>query len=368
MTVRVTPVKVPLVRTAGSRYQIGYDHGQQARDLVRGTLDWSLEQVRVGGVALGEALDRAMTLLEVVQTSTPDLVDELRGIADGAGLSLAEVAVINTRYELLFLSGADQSRPHVVGAECTLFGLEGSRTVSGEPIIGQNVDLQPNSRPYWILLDVRPDGGPRLLTPTLAGMLAQEGINSDGLALCGSMVRCAGWRRGYPTRKFLRRRVLEQPTVEAAVQTIRATPFRASSHNLLLADAGGHVADVETTVDDVQVLAPADGVLTHANHYLCAPFRSENQVIGDYLANTSARCDRMREQLERADKALGVEDLVAVLRDHSNGSRAICRHADVDDNGAETNVAVISEPAQRRLHVAFGPPCQTAFTTFELPA
>ncbi len=365
---RTAPASVPLVQAKGSRYAIGFEHGRQVRDLVRGTLGWSLEQVEAGGVGPREARRHALALLDVVQASTPDLVDEVRGIADGAGLSIEDAAVINTRYELLVLSGSDRARPHVTGAECTLFGLEASRTADGQPIIGQNVDLRPESRPYWIMLDVTPDGGPRVLTATLAGMLAQEGINSHGLALCGSMVRCAGWRKGYPTRKFLRRRVLEQPTVEAGAQTIRATPSRASSHNLLLADASGRVADIETTVDEVQVLAPHDGILTHANHYLCASFQPENRVVGDYLANTRVRCDRMREQLECGERPLAVDDLVAILGDHANGGHAICRHAGVDDTGAETNVAVISEPAQRRMHVAFGPPCETAFTTYELTA
>lgn len=357
---------VPYVRAAGSRYAIGFEHGRQVRDLVHGTLDWSVSQLEVGGVTHADGLRRALLLLEFVRAQTPELVDEVRGIADGAGLELAEAALINTRYELLFLNGSDQPRSGVPGAECTLFGVEGRRTTDGQPIIGQNVDLSPASEPYWVMLDVQPDGGPRVLTATLAGMLAQEGINAFGLALCGSMIRCAGWRAGYPTRKFLRRRVLEQPDVAAAIDVIRATRQRASSHNLLLADASGRLADVETTVDAVHVLEPEGGVMAHANHYLAAECEGENAVIGEYVHNTTARCARMRAQLDAADAPFSIERLQELLRDHTDGPRAICRHAALDDSGAETNVAVISEPARRRMHVAFGPPCQTPFVTYAL--
>lgn len=360
------PGTVPLVRAEGSRHAIGYVHGRQVRELVQGTLEWSFDQLAAGGLERAEALRRAAILLEIIRGRTPDLIEEVQGIADGAGITLQEATLINTRYELLLLNGSDRPHPEVPGAECTLLGVDGSRTTDGHPIIGQNVDLGPESRPYWILLDVRPDGGPRVVTATMAGMLAQEGLNSEGLALCGSMVRCRGWRTGYPSRKFLRRRVLEQPSVVAAVDVIRRAPRRASSHNVLLADAGGCVVDVETTVDEVRVVEPENGVVAHTNHYLSPDFRGENDVIGDYLPHTMARYERVRSRLTSADGPLTVERLAEFLRDHTDGSRAVCRHAAADEYGGETNVAVISEPARRRMHVAFGPPCQTPFTTYEL--
>ncbi len=356
----------PYVRARGSRYGIGYEHGRAARDLVRGTLEWSIGQLAAGGVDRAEGLRRAAVMLDIVRRHTPDLADEVRGIAEGAGLTVDEAALINARYELLFLHGPEAPDSRIAGAGCTLFGLTGRRTADGAPIIGQNVDLGPESRPYWIVLDVTPDGGPRVLTATLAGMLAQEGINGAGLALCGSMVRSRGWRTGYPTRKFLRRRVLEQPSVAAAIDTIRAAPRRASSHNLLLADASGRVADVETTVDAVRVIEPRAGVVVHSNHYLSPDLEGENDLAGGYLPHTVARCARMLDGVREAAAGATVARLADLLRDHTGGARAVCRHAATDEFGMETNIAVVSEPAARRIHIAFGPPCEAPFETYDI--
>lgn len=312
-----------------------------------------------------EGLRRAELLLGLVNRHSPELVEEVTGIAAGAGLTVPEVALINSRYELLFLDGSEQPRPGVPGAECTLFGIAGSRTADGTPIIGQNVDLGPESRPLWILLDVRPVDHPRLLTVTLAGMLAQEGINSAGLALCGSMVRSRGWRTGYPSRKYLRRLVLEQSSVAKAVDVIQSAPARASSHNLLLADLTT-VVDVETTVSEVHVLQPRDGVIAHANHYLAPGFAAENQTLGNYLPHTVTRCSRMHQLIMEMTVPTTVDQLKVALADHHGGAQAICRHAATDAWASETNVAVISEPAHRRLHVAFGPPCEAVFHTYTL--
>jgi hypothetical protein len=353
----------PLVEAQGSRFDIGYQHGSMVSELAHGTLAWSLKQLDDAGLHRDAGLEGAMRLLEIVRAATPDLVREVEGIAEGARMSLAEAALINTRYELLFLDRRDGASAR---GECTLFGVDGSRTSDGDVLIGQNVDLDPSSRPWWIMLCVRPTGGPRLLTATLAGMLAQEGINSAGLALCGSMIRCAGWRTGYPSRKFLRRRVLEQRSVAEAVDVIRRAPPRASSHNLMLADAGGALVDVETTIDDVLTVVPVGGLLAHSNHYLSPSAQRENDGLGDYLHNSRARVERMKHLLGDVSGPFTVSAGQDLLRDHAGGGRAICRHGERDEVGAETNVAVVAEPAKRRLHVAFGPPCRAAFTAYQL--
>ena len=355
-----------LVSASGSRTEIGFEHGAQARDLVRGTLEWSLEQLATGGVDRAEARSRVEQLVPFISSQAPELLEECDGIAQGAGLELTDVLIINARYELLFLDGSRAPRPGVAGAECTLFGVGGGRTEDGAPIIGQNVDLGADARPFWILLDVAPTGAPRVLTVTMAGMLAQEGINDAGLALCGSMVRSGGWGAGLPTRKFLRRQVLEQRTVAEALRKILSIPRRASSHNLLLADEHSMV-DVETTAREVRVLEPAEGTLAHTNHYLHDENLSWNDGLGDYLKNSTTRHDSMARLLAEAPARVSVEDLRAILSDHSGEPHAICRHGSRDAWHGETNVAVISEPAKNTMHVGLGPPCESAFTSWSFP-
>lgn len=358
----------PLVVTArGGRYEVGLAHGEQARDLVHGTLAWSLQQLSTGGVGHEEARTRASGLLPHIVRSVPELLEECHGIADGAGLPLIDVVIVNARYELLFLTGSSAPRPGVAGAECSLVGIAGHRSASGSPVIGQNVDLGADARSLWILLDAAPDDAPRVLTVTMAGMLAQEGLNSAGLALCGSMVRSSDWREGLPTRKFLRRKVLEQPTVARAIAVIAQAPQRASSHNLMLAD-DSTVVDVETTAGRVGVNAPKEGVICHTNHYLHAEFEGENAGLGAYLENSSARWRTLERGMGSRTGSLGVADVKAILADHSGGANAVCRHAERDAYRGETNVAVVLEPSSRAMHVAFGPPCVTPFHTYVLPA
>ena len=354
---------VPVVRAAGSRHDVGLAHGATVSDMVAETLEWTFEELAHSGVSRSEALSGSGQLLNHVAARAPALLDELQGIAQGAGLTQEEVGVINARYELMNILGKPQLSSVT---ECTVFGLAGDRGPHGQAIVGQNVDLGPDSVGLWIVLDVAPHDAPRVATVTLAGMLAQEGINSAGLALCGSMVLARGWRFGYPTRKFLRREVMEQASVGAAIDLIQSCPDRASSHNLMLADSSGRLLDVETTVDDVAIVEPTSGTLVHANHFDSPGFRNHNQLIGNYLHNSQTRSRRLHDLLHAHPGSLSMDTLQGALRDHATEPRSICRHADTDESGAETNLSIISEPARGTFHVAFGPPCESAYTTYSI--
>jgi isopenicillin-N N-acyltransferase-like protein len=71
---------------------------------------------------------------------------------------------------------------------------------------------------------------------------------------------------------------------------------------------------------------------------------------------------------------LTVEDLQAILADHSNFPAAICRHPRAADGSTEfvtagvTVASIIAEPERGLLHVAPGNPCQNALTTYALDA
>lgn len=362
MTAHAPSFPVPVVRAVGSRREVGRTHGAAVAGLVMGTLEWSLDELAKAGVSRSDALAGSARLLEHVAARCPDLLEEVHGIAEGSDLTVEEVGVINSRYELMNILGT----PRPGGAECTVFGLTDERAPGRRAIVGQNVDLDSASAGLWVLLDVSADGAPRVATATLAGMLAQEGINSAGLALCGSMVLARGWRFGYPTRKFLRREVMEQSSVRDAVAVVRDCKTRASSHNLMLADTGGHLVDLETTVDEVAELEPISGVLVHSNHYATPEFVHHNAQLGSYLLNSKVRANRMYRLLDQTRGAVTIDTIKSCLRDHATEPRSICRHADTDETRSETNVSIISEPARGRMHVAFGPPCKSAYAIYDI--
>ena len=70
----------PLIEVSGDAYQMGYQHGAQAADLVQKYLLW-IE--RLTGKPRDPLCQNAMAFLPVMEKLSPAFVEEVRGLADG---------------------------------------------------------------------------------------------------------------------------------------------------------------------------------------------------------------------------------------------------------------------------------------------
>ena len=101
------------------------------RDVFAHYAGWDWERVR----------EEAARYVAPVTAFEPRYLEEIRGLAEGAGLGELDVMAINVRTEIMF---AATSRAHR-GAECTSFAVVPSRTGEGTLLIGQNWDWIPDA-------------------------------------------------------------------------------------------------------------------------------------------------------------------------------------------------------------------------------
>jgi isopenicillin-N N-acyltransferase-like protein len=284
----------------------------------------------------------------------PRIADLLDGVAEGAGVDVDDVYALNGRTELLY--GA-------VPSECTSIGLLDERAASGHTTLAQNWDWHPAQRPYTVLLATRDEHGFGVLTLAEAGMVAKAGVNSAGVGLCLNVLTTDrdGRPGGVPYHVVLRA-VLEQDCLGLALRTLCGMP-RSASVNLMLGQAGepGEVIDVEAVPGDVGVLHPVDGLVTHANHVLTRV--AARDTFADRGGSSYFRGARVQRLLARAT-TIGEDDIATALADHLSFPHGICRHADPrdsDDDPSESLYSVILDLDERRLAVAAGPPCGSAY-------
>ncbi len=131
--------RFPLIRVGGSHYEIGRQVGEACEDRIRRFLDILLQvdlQFRSASeptaLSYSEALQRTRLFLPLFEDFAPHQLEEVRGIADGAGLAFEEALLLQIRGEIAF------TREAVSG--CTAFVLSRDATASGEIIMGQNSD------------------------------------------------------------------------------------------------------------------------------------------------------------------------------------------------------------------------------------
>ena len=86
----------PVVTVRGTSYELGRQHGEQAAPLVARYLLW-IE--RLTGLPRDTLCRNAMQFVPRLEALSPAFVEEVRGLADGAGISFEEAVLCQARAE-----------------------------------------------------------------------------------------------------------------------------------------------------------------------------------------------------------------------------------------------------------------------------
>lgn len=353
----------PLIEVRGDPYSRGRQHGRACGDLIRRYPDVLLEvlrdeaQLRALDPTLPlprrhELIERAMHFLPAYEAFAPHLVEELRGIADGARLPLADVLLVNVRAEIMGLPAVDGG--------CTAFAAGPSATANGSVLSGQTLDQHPLNRDLMVVLHIEPDEGPAILMCTFAGLLGYPGINSVGVSFFQNALSTRVWRGESMPHYFLRRVVLEQSGIEGCLTATRKAPVCSSANYLLTGESGG-MMDIEVTPAGVEILEAEDDILVHTNHFQSPKLKPEEALLQNY-PDSAERAPRMEALLRARHGRITIDDVKSALADHRGEPAAICHHR--PDN--QTIAAIIAEPSQGRLHIAAGQACCNGFVSYEV--
>src|SRR5579884_2918621 len=95
--------ETPLVISEGDPYTRGQRLARSVGDRVRKTIDayFGLFEYHAG-LDRDRVLREADRFVPIIEEYAPDLLAEMRGIADGAGRDMLEIVAINARTEMLY--------------------------------------------------------------------------------------------------------------------------------------------------------------------------------------------------------------------------------------------------------------------------
>jgi isopenicillin-N N-acyltransferase like protein len=371
----MTMTAIPRVRVAGTPYERGRQYGTQARDRVHLSVQ---AYGRVFAYYTGwdwDAVRRTAAGFEApIAAFRPAYLDEMRGIADGAGLDLADVLAINVRTEVMYAAKARLAS--LVGripqppAECSAFAVVPGPAQPGATLIGQNWDWLLHASQTLVVLEARQEDGPDFVTVVEAGLLAKAGLNAAGLGLVTNalVTEADVGAPGLPYHVLLRA-ILDCATVTEALQVLQAGP-RSSSANYLIAHASGAALDVEAAPGDftrLYPLFPECGLLLHTNHFL-SPGLHPVDVSLWAMPSSAVRLQRLRAGTGQPG-ALTLDRFRALLADHADYPHSICSHPDPADHPCEqgaTIASVLMDPNAGQLWLAAGNPCQVAYEPLEI--
>ncbi|VTS05061.1 C45 family autoproteolytic acyltransferase/hydolase [Tuwongella immobilis] len=269
----------------------------------------------------GEVIEHGTTLLS---HTTPAHQAELAAAAKAANRKPELFTFANTLADLYKIGG------------CSTIVVESSRSKTGGPLFGRNLDWPPfrNLGEHTLVTVFKPEGKHAFAAVTLPALMGViSGINDAGLSITLNEIKKAGDNSpkldldGVPLAFLLRRVMEECTTVEEAEKLLRTTK-RTTYGNLTVCDRNGG-AVIEITPKTVNVRKAVNEVCICTNH-----FRT------DGLAEPAKcwRFDALQKTQNASDK-LGVPDVI--------------KNLDNVNQWVWTMQSMVFEPKERILHVSF---------------
>jgi isopenicillin-N N-acyltransferase-like protein len=359
------PIRYPEFEVSGLPRDMGRAVGEAFRDTIRAFAAVAVERVnKTTPVSRAAALRVAESTLPLAEAYAPDAVEELRGVAEGAGLLLVEVALLQCRNQLL----AEATGPR---EGCTSISF--ARPYCETSLLGQNWDADPALDDFTIVLTRRPTGKPAFTTLTQAGMIAYIGIAETGLGICLNALPAP--TRAAPAGRFdpplagawgvphyyTVRAIYESRSLDEAAEAVRRAT-RAIPASLMMCTPQGP-ANLEVTVDEVRVLDWFEsGFGLHTNH-CCHPALVPINADFPELIQSHDRFARVQalvaDRPGPLSRAAGIGLMQSILRDKDGFPTSICRH--VNDRHPqhgfwESVFSVIIDPAAKEMWITRGPP------------
>ena len=326
----------------------GIARGTQLRTDLPASVELYLRLFDTVGVSEPRTRDSAHRLADVLAAWGPRYLEEIEGIAAGAGLEPWHVMALNGRTEIL--SQATAARP----GECSTIAYAPADRPSA-PFGIQTWDWHEELDPFWHTHQVR---GPRhsYVGLTEHGILGKIGMNSAGL---GVFFNILGHRddapAGVPVHVLSAAVLGEAGTVDEALELLRSAPI-ATSGALTLIDPDT-VACAEVSPVGVATLRPSDGFLTHTNHFL-DPANAAREKTGLYEPDSQDRYGLIASRQQRYAEPTVADHLVEYLYSDPGQPQLCCLPAPDAVFGQRwaTLATVLLEPEHRRARILAGTP------------
>ena len=322
-----------VIECRGTPFKIGKQYGEGCRDSILKSIEINFGILTSGyKISQDQIIDSAKKYLPLVKNFDPELIEMIKGQAEGAGISFDQAFALRCTLEV------GPYYPKISGL-CTSFAVRGKATRESKTILGQNIDWYPG---FPIdLLKVTHEDGLTQLTISLGGF-AEYTLSSTGLGICANstITPVENFQLNIPVACYLPK-AMRQKTIGDALSVLCQAARGVGYYHL--ASAEGDIVGIESVFDDFNIIYPERDILVHSNHYVTDRFKKGDLAYMG-IADSYLRLDRIKRLMEMEYGDLTVEKLMAILADHNDYPISICRHYDPETTrlfNAETLVSYI---------------------------
>jgi len=349
------------IEVGGSPIAMGRAHGAAFASEIRRYADERIALASNGSWAgrpatRADVLALAEAMLPAHRDYSPPLYEEMRAMAEASGLSPAEALIAGG-----FTDFVDAVRGRANAEDTCTAVLVPDALADGRGFLAQTWDMHDSATEHVLMLELRPERGPRALVFSTVGCLGQIGMNEAGIAIGINNLAAAEGAVGV-TWPLVVRKALMQDRFEDALACITGAPL-CGAHNYLLFDRRGRGANVEAMPQGHVVTELGDTPLYHTNHCLAPEARRHEAVRPPALMESS------RRRLARAEALLGGLSRITpeILVEWTRDPEAICQRAS-EPFHIESSGAVLMRPAAGDLWAVWGLPSENEYRHFRMHA
>lgn len=308
------------IELKGSAYERGVTYGQQAKEKILRSLNFYRELFLVQNHLQWEtARSFAVSYIPSIKEVYSDGLEEIRGIADGAGVSFEDILTLNCRSEVIYA----QPEPDA----CTAFGCTPELSANQHTWLAQTWDWKQPATETIVVLKITQPPQPTIILFTEAGIIGGKGLNECGIGVTLNALGAGKGQVGVPLH-LIYRMILNSTRASQAAECITGT-HRAGSGCFNIASAEGFAFSAEFTAHRYGLIFADDkNPICHTNHYLSTGLKGIDEVAPRKQPNTYFRLNSLERS---AHKYVGKYDQTVIhqmLSDHHGHPDAVCRHGD----------------------------------------
>lgn len=354
------------VTFSGSGYELGMQHGkyfkeeigeivQKWRESVNAQLDREAQEVLKEFFAYAD-FDSS------IKKWTPELYEEIRGIAEGSGQDFDQIMVFSLLDEFwVYLNSLENHHCSNIGVP----SVDG-----GVSYIAQNMDIESFTDGYQTLIRIEATADrPEQLVLSHPGLIALNGMNSSGVGMVmNTLMQLNASNSGLPVA-FVVRKVLSMTDKDEIMEFITSVNH-ASGQNYILG-VRGEVFNFEASANKVVRFDPGNKNQTvyHTNHPIVnddvKPWfaQYDPKEIPDTIPATSNSYIRLAALTTRVADAEAVTDdhIKDALRSKDDAKNPVCRTIDPKMNGFTFASVVMTLTGEPYLQITAGPPSESEY-------
>ena len=295
----------------------------------------------------------ASSYIGTLEQICPQYLDEMGGVAEGAGVDLLDILALNVRTEIVFSLFTEDPEAGVKVDGCTSVAL---KTCAELSLLAQNWDWQEEQGRNLFVCHISQPGTdiPDLAFVTEGGIIGKIGFNSYGVGVCLNAIRARGVDKSKLPVHLGLRAALESKSRQDAVRRLMSDGIAGSAH-ILVADEDAAVG-LECTVKGIKELEmDKNSRIVHTNHLLLDHTGVDEPP---WLRDSPERLTRMHRLLDEkvaSSDDVGVPELLELFKDEDGYPCSINR-AQAAGSDLQTIFNIVMELPQRQAVVRFGRP------------